>query len=71
MVDFLAKIVTYALRSRTLIVAWMTFFAGLLGYLAGDEFIAQNPAVVAFLTSALGFVNLVLRYVTTVPLEEK
>ena len=51
-------------ESRTVIVALLTIAAGVLGVLLGSDLIAQNPELVAALTSVLGVVNLVLRLLT-------
>ena len=47
--------------SKINIAALLTFVAGLLSYLAGDEYISQHPQVVSIMTSTAGVVLFVLR----------
>lgn len=55
--------------SRTVWVNLLTTVVGVVGYLAGSDFIAQNPALVAALTSGLGVLNVILRLVTGSPVK--
>ncbi len=71
MFDFLTTIFTKASKSKTLIVGWVTFAAGLLSFLTGSEFILQYPELASALIAASGVVAMVLRFVTTLPLELK
>ena len=50
--------------SKTVWVNLLTTVVGLVGFLAGSDWIAQNPALVAALGSALGVLNVILRLVT-------
>lgn len=65
--SFIAKL----LKSKTVIVNSLTVVVGVLGYLAGHEVIAQYPEVVAGLISAVGVVNLALRFLGASPSESK
>jgi len=47
--------------NKTTIVNALTVAVGVLGYLAGNEIIAQNPAWTAALLSAVGALNVVVR----------
>ena len=59
------------LKSKTVIVNSLMVVAGTLGYLAGNEVIAQHPEAVAALVTIAGVVNVILRLVTTIPVWEK
>lgn len=65
--DYLTKLA----KSKTVIVNTLTVAVGVLGYLAGNDIIAQNPEWVAGLVSAVGAVNVLLRIVTVVPIGSK
>lgn len=71
MLDFLFTIVSKGLKSKSLIVGWVTFVAGLLSFLVGSDFIQQYPELVSALATVSGVVTMVLRYVTRLPLELK
>lgn len=64
-------IVTKVLRSKTLIVNWGVLIASTLTVWTNSELIAQHPDVMATLVSALAAINIVLRYLTTLPLSSK
>ena len=65
------KFLSQLLKSKTIIVNVLTVAVGVLGYLAGNEVISQNPEAVAALISAVGVVNVALRFVTVLPLSAK
>lgn len=67
MIDLLKTI----LKSKTLIVNILMVLAGVLGYLVGHDVIAQYPEIVAGLTAVAGVVNVILRFVTSLPVWEK
>ena len=67
----ITTIITKLFRSKTLILGWLTFITGLLGYLVADQWIAQYPEVTAVLLSVLGVLQVVLRWLTKLPLSEK
>jgi hypothetical protein len=54
--------------SKTVWVNLLTTAAGVLGYLAGSDLIAQNPALVAAFVTVTGGVNVLLRLITGKPL---
>ena len=64
-------IVTKLLKSKTLIVNWGVLIASTLTVWTNSELITQHPDVMATLVSALAAVNIVLRYLTTLPLSDK
>jgi hypothetical protein len=49
------------LSNKTNIVNGLTVVVGVLGYLAGNEIIAQHPEITAALLSAVGALNVVVR----------
>lgn len=53
--------------SKTMWVNVITVLAGVLGYVAGHEVIADNASVVAALIAIQGGVNVVLRFLTWQP----
>jgi len=65
------KFLSQLLKSKTVIVNSLTVAVGVLGYLAGHDVIAQNPEIVAALISAVGVLNVALRFVTVLPLSAK
>ena len=67
MLDFLKKMA----KSKTIIVNSLTVVVGTLGYLAGNEVIAQHPEVVSALVAAVGALNVFLRLVTSIPISQK
>ena len=67
----ISTIVTKLFKSKGLIVGWLTFVTGLLGYLVADQWISQYPEVVAVLVSVLGALQVVVRWLTVLPLSEK
>lgn len=58
-----------ALSSKTIWVGVLTTVASTLGFLQGQEFIAQYPHVVAGLGAAVGLITIALRFITTVPIK--
>jgi len=58
-------------KSRTLLVNWGALVAATLTLWTNNELIAQHPDVVAALGAALAGVNIVLRWLTALPLSEK
>lgn len=58
-------------KSKTLIVNWLTFVVGLGTYLTNDQLIAQYPGTTAAIVSAIAAINVVLRWLTVLPLSEK
>ncbi len=54
--------------SKTVWINIVSTVVGVLGYVAGADWIAQNPALVAALTSAVGVLNVILRLVTGKPI---
>ena len=58
-----------ALKSRTLWANMLVLAAGVVGYVAGHEVIADYPQVVAILGAVVGGLNIVLRFVTTEPIK--
>jgi uncharacterized membrane protein HdeD (DUF308 family) len=69
--DTVTQVVTKVFKSKTLILNWLTFAVGLLGYVAGQEVIVDHPQVVAVLVSVIAALNVVLRAVTFLPLDVK
>jgi hypothetical protein len=67
MIDILKKL----MKSKTIIVNSLLVATGTIGYLAGHEVIAANPAWAAALVGAAGVLNVALRVVTTIPVWEK
>lgn len=65
--EFLTKLA----KSKTIIVNVLLVAAGVLGYLSGDQVIAQHPEWAAAFVSAAGVVNVILRVVTKLPISEK
>lgn len=60
-----------ASKSKTIILNVLTVVAGVVGYLAGHDIIAQNPEAVAGLVSALGVLNVILRFLTNTSVSAK
>lgn len=65
------QIVTKLFKSKTLIVNWVTLIVGVLGVVAGSEVIKDYPEITASIVSAVAALNVVLRWVTVAPLEDK
>lgn len=65
------KFLAQMLKSKTLIVNSLMVIGGVLGYLAGHEVIAAHPDWVAGLVAFSGVVNVILRFLTTLPVWEK
>lgn len=53
------------LQSRTMWINAATLVVGVLGYLVGQELIADNASLMAILVAVQGVVNIGLRFVTT------
>jgi len=51
--------------SKTLWVNLLTLLAGLLGYLLGQDLVQEYPALVSVFVAIQGFVNIILRLVTS------
>jgi hypothetical protein len=56
-------------KSRTFWANATTVSVGLCGFLAGNEVIMQHPHAVAVLIVAQGLLNILLRFVTKVPVK--
>ncbi len=67
MMSFIGRL----MKSKTIIVNSLVVVAGTLTYWSGNEVIAQNPDVVAAMVTAIGVINVALRFVTSIPLSEK
>jgi 3-oxoacyl-ACP reductase-like protein len=50
--------------SKTVWVNSLTLFAGVIGYVAGQEIIGNNAELVAMLVALQGGVNVILRFFT-------
>ncbi|MHC4121385.1 MAG: hypothetical protein ACYSWO_28260 [Planctomycetota bacterium] len=55
--------------SKTFWVNALTFGVGLVGYAVGHEVIAENPELISVLIAVQGALNVVLRFVTSQPVE--
>lgn len=58
-----------ALKSKTIWANMAVIAVGVLGYLQGHELIASSPEVVALLGIAVGVGNVILRFVTSLPVK--
>lgn len=67
----ITQIVTKAFKSKALILGWLNVAAGVVGLLAGHEFIQQYPEAVAVFVAVSGVLQTVIRAVTFIPLSEK
>jgi 3-oxoacyl-ACP reductase-like protein len=56
-------------KSKTFWVNLVTVAAGVIGYLAGHDVIADNASLVALLVAVQGGVNVVLRLLTWQPVK--
>ena len=56
-------------KSKTFWVNLVTVVAGVIGYLAGHDVIADNTSLVALLVAVQGGVNVVLRLLTWQPVQ--
>lgn len=65
------NMITKVFKSRTLIVNWSALIAATLTLWLDAGVIAEYPEVAGVLTSVLAGVNVVLRFLTTEPLEDK
>jgi len=54
--------------SKTFWINAATLVAGVIGYIAGHELIADNASMVALLVAMQGAVNVFLRFVTWQPI---
>ncbi len=54
--------------SKTIIVNVLVVLAGLGAYLVDNDVIKQHPEVTALVGAAVGVINIVLRYVTVLPM---
>lgn len=57
------------LKSKTVWVNMLLLAAGVVGFVAGHDVIAEYPQVVAILAAVQGGLNIVLRLVTTQPIK--
>ena len=57
------------LTSRTVWLNLLILAAGVVGFVAGHEVIAEYPQVVAILAAVEGGLNIILRLVTTQPIK--
>lgn len=57
------------LASRTVWLNLLILAAGVVGFVAGHEVIAEYPQVVAILAAVQGGLNIILRLVTTQPIK--
>lgn len=55
-------------QSRTMWINMATLVVGVLGYLVGQDLIADNASLMAILVAVQGVVNIGLRFVTTKPI---
>jgi hypothetical protein len=69
--DSIFQIVSKVFKSRTLVVNWLALVASTVTLWTNSEMIQQYPEVVAILGSALAGANLVLRWMTSLPLSAK
>lgn len=53
------------LASRTMWINAATLVVGVLGYLVGQDMIADNASLMAILVAVQGAVNIALRFITT------
>lgn len=67
----ITQIVTKIFKSKTLIVNWAALAAGTIALWQASPALAEYPEVVAALGTALAAVNIVLRFVTKIPLDDK
>jgi len=51
-------------QSRTIWVNAVTLLAGVIGFIAGHELIADNASLVSLLVAVQGGVNVLLRFLT-------
>lgn len=58
-------------QSRTAWVNGITTAIAVVGAVQGQQWISDNPTVVAGLIAAIGVLNVALRFVTTVPVALK
>jgi hypothetical protein len=65
------NIVTAVFKSKTLIVNYLALIAGTLTLWADSSVLSEHPQVVAGIATALAAINVVLRYVTVLPVSEK
>lgn len=59
------------MKSKTIVVNSLLVLGGVLGYLAGHEVIVAHPDWVAALVAISGVVNVILRFLTTLPVWQK
>jgi hypothetical protein len=69
--DFVTTVLTKLFASKTLIVNVGALIAGTITLWLNSPVITEYPRVVAILGTILAAVNVVLRYLTTLPLSEK
>ncbi len=69
--DGIWQIVSKVFASKTLLVNWGALIAATLTVWTQSDLIVQHPDILGYMVSALAGVNLVLRWLTTLPLSEK
>jgi hypothetical protein len=56
-------------QSRTIWINAITLAVGTIGYLLGQDLIADNASLVAILIAVQGAINIALRFVTSQPIK--
>lgn len=64
-------IVGKVFKSKTLIVNWAALVAATLTVWTQSDLITSHPDVLGYMISALAGINIVMRWLTTLPLSEK
>jgi hypothetical protein len=62
---------TQLLKSKTLIFNALVLASGVLAYVSGHEVMVEHPEWVAGIGAAVGAINVVLRFFTTMPVSQK
>ena len=65
------EVVTKLFKSKALIIGWLTFVFGLLNYLSADPLISKYPEFVSVAISVSGVLQVIVRWLTTLPLSDK
>lgn len=55
-------------QSKTIWISALTLIIGIVGFIAGQDFIASNPQVAGWFTMGLGLLNIILRFLTGKPI---
>lgn len=69
--DSMWTMVTKIFASKTLIVNWAALVAATLTVWTQSSLITTHPDILGYMVSALAGVNIVMRWLTTLPLSEK